>query len=70
MGEDLQPACQHVKDQHQLGRVCKTAKVLHGAHQLQARADVVQVAATAVKFVTMSKPFRLMSRKDPTKMKL
>ena len=28
------------------------------------------VAATAVKLVTMSKPFRLMSRKDPTKMKL
>ena len=39
--EQLQPACQHIKNEDQLGKIGKHRKVPGGPHQLQAGADII-----------------------------
>ena len=41
-GENLQTACQHIEDQHQLGKGAVGAEITGGAHGLQTGTDVVE----------------------------
>ena len=42
--EDLQPAGQHVQNQHQLGQNAVAGKVAHGADGGKAGADIIKAA--------------------------